>query len=209
MFCLRLIFPFSTVSLSGSADVILIWALLNPIFLQCLGLEILVLTVKSVFQVNFCVTQRNKGWLKIYIYTVMFVPELFVEVTILFPIKLLSVLWKIKLPYRCYIITQSIFGFFIVSSSVAQSCPILPPQGLQYVSLPCPSPNSWNLLKLMSIKSVMTSNHPLSSPSPPDFNLAQRQGLFKWVNSSHEVAKVLEFQFQQQSFQWIFRTDFL
>ena len=98
--------------------------------------------------------------------------------------------------------------------------------------------NSWSLLKLMSIKSVMPSNHlilchpllllpglpvhcqlleftqthvhkvsdaiqpshPLSSPSPPAFNLSQRQSLFKWVSSLHQVAKVLEFQ-------WIFRTD--
>ena len=51
--------------------------------------------------------------------------------------------------------------------------------------------------------------HPLSFPSPPAFNFAQHQGLFKWVSSSHQVAKVLEFQLQHQSFQWIFRTDFL
>ena len=50
--------------------------------------------------------------------------------------------------------------------------------------------------------------HPLSSPSPPAFNLSQHQGLFQWVSSSHQVAKVLEFQLQHQSFQWIFRTDF-
>ena len=49
-------------------------------------------------------------------------------------------------------------------------------------------------------------SHPLSSPSPPTFNLSQHQGLFKWVSSSHQEAKVLEF--QHQSFQWIFRTDF-
>ena len=49
--------------------------------------------------------------------------------------------------------------------------------------------------------------HPLSSPSPPDVNLSQHQGLFQWVGSSHQVAKVLEF--QHKSFQWIFRTDFL
>ena len=51
--------------------------------------------------------------------------------------------------------------------------------------------------------------HPLSSPSPPAFNLSQHQGLFKWVDSLHQVAKVLEFQLHHQSFQWIFRTDFL
>ena len=52
-------------------------------------------------------------------------------------------------------------------------------------------------------------SHPLSSPSPPALNLSQHQGLFKWVSSSHQVAKVLEFQLQHQSFQWIFRPDFL
>ena len=52
-------------------------------------------------------------------------------------------------------------------------------------------------------------SHPLSSPSPPTFNLSQRQSLFKWVSSSDRVAKVLEFQPQHQSFQWTFRTDLL
>ena len=51
-------------------------------------------------------------------------------------------------------------------------------------------------------------SHPLSSPSPA-LNLSQHQGLFQWVSSSHRVAKILEFQLQHQSFQWIFRTDFL
>ena len=44
--------------------------------------------------------------------------------------------------------------------------------------------------------------HPLSSPSPPALNLSQCQGLFKWVSSLHQVAKVLEFEHQHQSFQW-------
>ena len=52
-------------------------------------------------------------------------------------------------------------------------------------------------------------SHPLSSPSPPTFNLSQHQGLSKWVSSSHQVAKVLKFQLQHQSFQWLFRTDLL
>ena len=50
--------------------------------------------------------------------------------------------------------------------------------------------------------------HPLLSPSPPAFNLSQHQGLFHWV-TSHQAAKVLEFQLQHQPFQWLFRTDFL
>ena len=44
-------------------------------------------------------------------------------------------------------------------------------------------------------------SHPLSSPSPPAFNLSQHQGLFQWFTSLHQVAKVLEFQLQHQSFQ--------
>ena len=59
------------------------------------------------------------------------------------------------------------------------------------------------------VRDAIQPSHPLSSPSPPDLNLSQHQGLFKWVSSSHQVAKVLEFQLQHQSFQWIFRTDFL
>ena len=52
-------------------------------------------------------------------------------------------------------------------------------------------------------------SHPLSSPSPPALNLSQHQGLFQWVSSLHQVAKVLEFQLQYQSFQWTPRTDIL
>ena len=59
------------------------------------------------------------------------------------------------------------------------------------------------------VSDAIQPSHPLSSPSPPTFNLSQHQGLFKWVISSHQVAEVLEFQLQHQSFQWIFRTDFL
>ena len=58
--------------------------------------------------------------------------------------------------------------------------------------------NSWSLFMLMSIESVMPSNHLIlcRPPSPPALNLSQHQGLFKWVSSSHQLAKVLEFQLQ-------------
>ena len=70
--------------------------------------------------------------------------------------------------------------------------------------------NSQGLLKLMSIESVMPSSHLiLLSSSPPAPNPSQYQGLFQWVNSLHEAAKVLEFQLQHQSFQWTSRTDLL
>ena len=48
---------------------------------------------------------------------------------------------------------------------------------------------------------------PLLLPSPPAFYLSQHQGLFQWVSSLHQVAKILELQLQYQSFQWIFRVD--
>ena len=54
------------------------------------------------------------------------------------------------------------------------------------------------------VGNTIQPSYPLSSPSPPTFNLSQHQGL-----CSHQVAKVLEFQLQHHSFQWIFRTDFL
>ena len=73
--------------------------------------------------------------------------------------------------------------------------------------------NSWSLPKLMSIESVISSNHIiLSSPSPPAFNLSQHQGLFKWVSSSNQVAKVLELQhqsFHEYSGLISFRIDWL
>ena len=59
------------------------------------------------------------------------------------------------------------------------------------------------------VHDAIQPSHPLSSPSPPTFNLSQQKGLFTWVSSSHQVAKVLEFHLQHQSFQWTPRTDLL
>ena len=59
------------------------------------------------------------------------------------------------------------------------------------------------------VSDAIQPSHPLSSPSPPAPNPSQHQGLFQWVSASHEVAKVLEFQLQHQSFQWTPRTDLL
>ena len=46
------------------------------------------------------------------------------------------------------------------------------------------------------VSDAIQPSHPLSSPSPPALNLSQHQGLFKWVSSLHQVAKVLESQLQ-------------
>ena len=68
-----------------------------------------------------------------------------------------------------------------------------------------PEPTQIHVLR---IGDAIQASHPLLSPSPPIFNLFQHQGLFKWVSSSHQVAKVFELQLLHQSFQWILRTDF-
>ena len=80
------------------------------------------------------------------------------------------------------------------------------PHELQHAKPLCPSPTP----KLMSTDSdAIQPSHPLSSPSPPALNLSQHQGLFQWASPSHQVAKVLEFQLQHQSFHWTPRTDLL
>ena len=56
---------------------------------------------------------------------------------------------------------------------------------------------------------TMKPSHSLSPTSPPALNISQHQGVFQWVNSSHQVTKVLELQLQCQSFSWIFRIYFL
>ena len=86
----------------------------------------------------------------------------------------------------------------------------LRPHGLQHARPPCPSPTPRvHSNSLPSSRWCHPPSHPLSSPAHPAFNLSQHQGLFQWVGSLHPVAKVLELQLQHQSFQWIFRTDFL
>ena len=95
-----------------------------------------------------------------------------------------------------------LFSLSVVSNS-------LQPYGLQHARLPCPS-LSQGVCSNSSIESVIPSNHLIlcSPPTPSALNLSQYQGIFQWVDPSHQVAKVLEFQLQHQSFQWIFRVDF-
>ena len=70
--------------------------------------------------------------------------------------------------------------------------------------------NSWGLTQTYVHwgGDAIQPSHPLSSPAPA-FNISQHQGLFQWVSSSNQVAKILEFQLHHQSFQWIFRTELL
>ena len=80
--------------------------------------------------------------------------------------------------------------------------------GLQHTRPPCQLPE-FAQTHVHWVGDAIQPSHPLSSPSPPSFNLSQHQGLFQWLSSLHHVAKVLAFQLQHQSFQWIFRTDLL
>ena len=94
---------------------------------------------------------------------------------------------------------------------VTQSCPTL------CDPMDCSTPGFpvlFHLLELAQthvhwIGETIQPTRPLSSPSPPAFSLSQHQGLFQWVSSSLHVAKVLEFELQHQSLQWIIRIDFL
>ena len=63
-------------------------------------------------------------------------------------------------------------------------------------------------IHVLWVGGAIQPSHSLLPPSPAAFNLSQHQGLFKWVSSSHQVAKVLELQPQHQSFQWIFMISF-
>ena len=78
----------------------------------------------------------------------------------------------------------------------------------QHARTPCPSP-TLGVHPSHWVDDTIQPSHPPSSPSPPALNLSQHLTLFKWVSSLHQVAKVLEFQFQCQSFQWTPRTDLL
>ena len=96
-------------------------------------------------------------------------------------------------------------------SSVAQSCPTLCDpmnHSTPGLSVHHQLPGSTQA-HVHWVGDAIKPSHPLSSPSPPAFNLSHDQGLFKWVSSSHLVAKVLEFQLQNLSSQWTLRIDLL
>ena len=120
------------------------------------------------------------------------------------------VLQGVRPLWKCLLIinTICIFWFSSVQFSRSVMSDSLWPHGLQHARLPCPSPTPG-----ACSNSCLLSQwyHPTIStsviPSPLAFNLSQHQGLFQWLNSSHQVAKVLEFQLQYQSFQWTPRTD--
>ena len=113
--------------------------------------------------------------------------------------------------HTCLNLSNTISFSSVQFSSVAQSCPTLcDPMNRSTPSLPVHHqlPESTQTY-IHWVSDAIQPCNPLLSPFPPALNLSQHQGLFKWVRSSHQVAQVLEFQFQHQSFQLIPRTDLL
>ena len=124
----------------------------------------------------------------------------------------------LKLPISfCPLSCFNLKALFSQFSSVSQLCLTLQPHGLQHSRLPCPSPTPRASKTHVTPRASKTHVHWVGDaihlillfPSPPAFNLSQNQGLFQWVNSSHQVAGILKFQLQHLSFQWIFKTYFL
>ena len=117
--------------------------------------------------------------------------------------------WGLKARRGCHHVKLDLHDLIgspsFCESSVQFSCSVmsdsLQPHGLQNARPPGPSPTPgvYSNSRPSSWWSIQPS-HPLSSPSPPALSLSQHQGLFRWVSSSHQVAKVLEFQLQHQSF---------
>ena len=96
-------------------------------------------------------------------------------------------------------------------SSVTQSCPTLcDPMNRSTPGLPVHHQlPEFTQTHNHRVNDAIQPSHPLSSSSPPAHNPSKHQSLFQWVNSSHEVAKLLEFQLQHHSFQRNPRTDLL
>ena len=100
----------------------------------------------------------------------------------------------------CYIYTRE----YSVQFSRSVMSDSLRPHESQHARPPCPSPTprvEFTQTHVHWVINATQPSHSLSSPSPSALNLSQYQGLFKWVSSLHQVAEVLEFQLQHQSFQ--------
>ena len=104
-----------------------------------------------------------------------------------------------------YIYLFSVFSSVQFSHSVVSNS--LQPHELQHARPPYPSPTARVYPNLCPLSRWCHPTILSSMVSPPALNLSQHQGLLKWVSSSHQVAKVLEFQLQHQSFQWTPRID--
>ena len=119
--------------------------------------------------------------------------------------------WSCEGPGLSAFLDFSIKFSSVQFGSVAQLCPTLcDPMNCSMPSLPVHHQFlEFTQTHVHRVGDTIQPSHPLSSPSPPAPNPSQHQSLFQWVSSLHQVAKVLKFQLQHQSFQWTPRTDLL
>ena len=157
----------------------------------------------SVIKFRFLYTTENiLFFIRVCNISIFWLKLLYLLEFVLFSHKL----WYLKETYsdnEIRYMTSVQFSHSVMSDS-------LWPHGLQHASFPCPSPNPGAYSNSCPLSQWC---HPTISSSVIPFSLHlqsfQHQGLFQWISSSHQVAEVLEFQLQHQSFQWIFRIDFL
>ena len=127
--------------------------------------------------------------------------------SVCFPPHLCNIIWRLA---EEHFVTSHRYRASVQFSSVTQLYPTLwDPMDCSMPGLPVHHQLPvFTQTHVHWVGDAIQPSHPLSSPSLA-FNLSQHQGLLQWVSSLHQVAKVLEFQLQHQSFQWIFWTNFL
>ena len=127
---------------------------------------------------------------------------------------------QIEIPIKCFD-NRTIQGEIAITLGLRRLCNSVSSVAQSYLTLSDPMNRSMPGLPVHHwfpestqthvpwVGDAIQPSHPLSSPFPSALNPSQHQSLFQWVNFSHEVAKVLEFQLQNQSFRWTPRTDLL
>ena len=180
----------------------------------------------NVLEVHICVVRTLYRFIRFSLLCLLFIGQLMSENTHGF-VLLVSIDGELNYSWNTCFGNMRKFPVLIMNIFCIRLCPILyvfsSVQFSRTVCLTLRDPMNCSMpsflvhhqfLELIQthvhwVSDAIQLSHPLSSPSPPAFNLSQHQGLFQWVSSSHQVAKVLVFQLQHQSYQWIFRTDFL
>ena len=148
--------------------------------------------LSQICSLVYCIT-ICWAWHVLYFYTCILFLNLYYMCKLLVTVFLLLYSqWSC-----CFLIYQSFS--FLQFSLVAQSClTICDPMNCSTPGLPVHQQHPEFTQTLVHwVGDAIQSSHPLLSPSHPTFNVSQYQGLFQWVSSLHQVAKVLEFQLQQ------------
>ena len=180
-------------------------------------------SVQSLSRIQFCVTPWTAACQASLSITNSWSLIKLTSIELVIPSNHLILCCPLFLPYfRLFFVTTTIsythleviHSIFIpllifmefIAYSVQFSCSVMSdslwPLESQHTRPPCPSPTpEFTQIHVHWVGDAIEPSHPLSSASPPDLNLSQHQSLFQWVSSLHQVAKVLEFQLQHQSFQ--------